>query len=218
LRRLLGWFLRIFFGLLYHPMAWTYDWVAGGVSLGMWNEWVRSVSPYLEAGRILELGHGPGHLQAELLKRNLHATGLDASAQMSRQAANRLRKGGYQPALVRGLAQSLPFVKESFQRVVATFPSEYIVDPQTLSEIYRVLSLDGQAIILALAWITGKKWLEKAARSLFRLTGQAPEWEDHFLEPVRKAGFQAHVDWIELKSSRLVIIVAQKVPEADQII
>jgi len=196
-------------------MAWTYDWVAAGVSLGMWNDWVRCVLPYLEAGSILELGHGPGLLQAELLRRGNHTVGLDASPQMSRQAARRLRKQGYQPSLVCGLAQSLPFVSESFQKIVATFPSEYIVDPLTLYEMKRVLEPGGQAIILALAWITGKKWLERAVTALFRITGQAPEWEDRFLEPVRNAGFQAHIDWIELKSSRLVIIMAQK--DADRL-
>ena len=189
-------------------MAWTYDGVAAIVSLGMWKDWVRTVIPYLKEGKILELGHGPGHLQAELLQKGYPVSGIDLSPQMSRQAARRLRKLGYQPGLLRGRAQALPFLEGSFQRVVATFPSEYIIDPQTLTEIGRVLAPGGQAIILAFAWITGDKWMERAAAWLFRITGEAPAWEDRFLDPVRKAGFQAHVDWVELKSSRLVIILA----------
>jgi hypothetical protein len=65
-------------------------------------------------------------------------------------------------------------------------------------------------VILALAWITGNTVLEKAAAWLFRVTGEAPDWKDCFLDPVRKAGFQAQVEWVELKSSRLVIILANK--------
>lgn len=194
-------------------MAWTYDWVAAIVSLGMWHSWVQSVVPYLDGSRILELGHGPGHLQAELLKKGNLIIGLDASRQMSQLAARRLWKKKYSPSLVRGFAQALPFADNSFQKIVSTFPSEYIVDPLTLAEINRVLEPGGQAIILALAWITGNKLLERAAGSLFHITGQAPEWEDRFLDPVKKAGFQAHVDWIDLKSSRLVIIVAEKIAE-----
>jgi ubiquinone/menaquinone biosynthesis C-methylase UbiE len=209
-RRLLGWILRIFFQLLYHQFAWTYDWVAAGVSLGRWNEWVKSILPYMQEGKILELGHGPGHLQAELLRKGLRSFGLDASPQMSLQAKNRLQKIGFVPQLVRGFAQSLPFGVGTFKTVVATFPSEYIVDPHTLAEIERVLEPGGKAIILALAWITGEKWLDKAAGGLFRITGQSPEWEDRFLEPVRDAGFEAHVDWVDLETSRLAIIVAQK--------
>lgn len=191
-------------------MAWTYDWVAAFVSLGRWKDWVSCVLPYFKEGIILELGHGPGHLQAKLLERRFQVIGLDASPQMSRLAKKHLRRHDLKPVLVRGVSQKLPFAENSIHNIVATFPSEYIVDPQTLSEIRRLLDSDGQAIILALAWITGRKWLERAAAGLFHITGQAPEWEDRFLEPVRKAGFQAHVDWIELKSSRLVIIVAQK--------
>jgi ubiquinone/menaquinone biosynthesis C-methylase UbiE len=209
-RQLLGGFLRIFFHLLYHQFAWTYDWVAAGVSLGRWNEWVKCILPYMQEGRILELGHGPGHLQVELLRKGLDPFGLDASPQMGLQAMNRLEKIGFISRLVRGFAQALPFKQETFQTVVATFPSEYIVDPHTLSEIERVLKPGGQVIILALAWITGEKWLEKAASGLFRVTGQSPEWEDRFLEPVRDAGFLAHADWVDLETSRLVIIVAQK--------
>lgn len=191
-------------------MAWTYDWVAAIVSLGTWHSWVRSVIPHLDGGRILELGHGPGHLQAELLEKGYPIFGLDVSRQMGRLAARRLRRKKYAPNLVRGFAQHLPFADDSFQKIVSTFPTEYIVDPLTLSEMKRVLEPGGQAIVLALAWIMGRTWYEKAASNLFRLTGQAPEWEDRFLEPVRKAGFQARLDWVNLKSSRLVIIVAEK--------
>jgi len=123
---------------------------------------------------------------------------------------NRLQKLGFASKLVSGFAQALPFEEGTFQTVVATFPSEYIVDPRTLFEIERVLEPGGQVIILALAWITGEKWLERAAGGLFRVTGQSPEWEDRFLEPVRDAGFLAHVDWVDLETSRLAIIVGQK--------
>ena len=59
----------------------------------------------------------------------------------------------------------------------------------------------GQVIIPALAWITGEKCLERAAGGLFRITGQSPEWEDRFLEPVRICGFLAHVDWVDMRKT-----------------
>jgi ubiquinone/menaquinone biosynthesis C-methylase UbiE len=58
--------------------AWSYDLVAAVVSLGQWNHWVGSVLPYLPGVNILEIGHGPGHLQ-RLLKRFGQACTCSAS-------------------------------------------------------------------------------------------------------------------------------------------
>ena len=55
--------LRFFFYLLYHSFAFAYDLVAASVSLGRWKDWVLSVVPFIEGNRVLEIGHGPGHLQ-----------------------------------------------------------------------------------------------------------------------------------------------------------
>ena len=59
--------MRVFFHLLYHPFAFTYDLVAAVVSFGQWKNWGQSILPFIDGTRILELGHGPGHLQRFLL-------------------------------------------------------------------------------------------------------------------------------------------------------
>ena len=64
LHRFLLFILRTFFKLLYHQFSWTYDWVASIVSLGEWQNWVSSVLPYIIGPNVLEIGFGPGHLQA----------------------------------------------------------------------------------------------------------------------------------------------------------
>ena len=74
-------FLRFFFHQLYHGFAWTYDFVAASVSIGRWRGWVLTALPYLEGPRVLELGHGPGHLQLALFESGLAPLGLDASRQ-----------------------------------------------------------------------------------------------------------------------------------------
>ena len=94
--------LRLFFLLLYHQFAFTYDLVAAVVSFGRWKDWVMSVIPFIEGNRILEIGHGPGHLQRALLTfrhgshgpdvlsggqaRGMVAVAIDESAPMSRLA------------------------------------------------------------------------------------------------------------------------------------
>ena len=138
-------FMRVFFNLLYHPFAFTYDLVAAIVSFGKWKDWVLSILPFIEGTRILELGHGPGHLQLALHDRGLVAVAMDESAPMGRLAKRRL---GNSHKLTRALAQKIPFASETFDTVISTFPSEYIFDMQTLSEAHRVLRSRGRLIVL----------------------------------------------------------------------
>jgi ubiquinone/menaquinone biosynthesis C-methylase UbiE len=208
--------LRIVFHLLYHPFAWTYDLVSATVSLGRWQDWVQTVVPFIEGTRVLELGHGPGHLQRILLSRGLLAFGLDESRQMGRLAKRRLLNSGYaQCSLSRGLAQSLPFPAETFGTIVSTFPSNYIFDPGTLLEVRRTLRNGGRFIVLPAAWITGQKLMERYAASLFRVTGQTPSEpveviSERFKQPFVETGFEAKIEQVEVKSSLVLIVIAEK--------
>ena len=212
--RLIQFILRPIYQLLYHQFAWTYDLVAAVVSLGHWNEWVRSSLPYVQGPRVLELGHGPGHLQLFLHEHGFQAFGLDESRPMSRQAARRLRKKGMDVKLSRGLAQSLPFAQETFQSVALTFPSEYIFNPRTLTEIHRVLAPGGRLVILPIAWITGKRPFERLAAWLFRVTGEAPgkpgELDPELKSRFARAGFEVRKEAVQFESSMLLFILAEK--------
>ena len=211
--------MRAFFNLLYNQMAWGYDLVADIVSLGMWRDWVRAVIPYLNGPQVLELGHGPGHLQVALHEKtteapnSLQVIGLDKSKQMGQIAKRRLIRHGYQSTLINGDAQMLPLPDESVHQIVATFPSEYISSPHTLEEVKRVLKPGGKLVILALAWITGKRLHQRAAAKLFEITGQAPAWDDHFLEPARMKGFEALAERVDGKNSQMQIIIITKFVE-----
>ncbi len=199
-------FMRFFFHLLYHPFAFAYDLVAATVSFGNWKDWVYSILPFIEETRILELGHGPGHLQRLLLDRGLVAVAIDESAQMGRIAKRRL---GNSQKLSRALAQQLPFAKKSFDIIIATFPTEYIFNAQTLSEVKRCLSDRGRLIVLPVAFPKSRflKWL-------YKITGESPSalteaLKSKSLQPFLDAGFHAEVKIVEVKSSTLLIIVAQ---------
>ena len=205
-------FLKVFFSLLYHSFAWSYDAIAWIVSLGRWITWINSVAPFIQGKRVLEIGHGPGHLQMTLVKQGLQVFGLDESRQMGKQAFHRIKRIG-QPKLSRGLADHLPFPSSSFDAVVSTFPSEYIILPATLQEISRVLAPGGKLVVLLAAWFSGKDWLEKAAAFLFRVTDQVPSSENQrldLLQPFLVAGYKARLDWIDIHSSRLLLVIAEK--------
>jgi ubiquinone/menaquinone biosynthesis C-methylase UbiE len=207
--------LRLFFYLLYHQMAWTYDWVAAIVSLGLWQEWVLSILPYLDGKNILELGHGPGHLQKALHNKNgspAHIFGLDASPQMSRIARRNLNRAGIIPDLVNGKAERLPFAARVFQTVASTFPSEYILHQSTLEEVYRILAPGGRLVVLTSAFITGRRYRDQAASWLFRVTRQSSPLDRRLLKTAHQAGFQVRAKEIKLKTSLIILFIAEKEP------
>ena len=205
--------LRPVYYLLYHQFAWTYDLVATIVSLGHWQDWVQAVLPFLNE-RVLELGFGPGHLQLSLGKNEFHPFGLDQSHYMARQASLRLLKQGVNSRIVSGYAQNMPFLHGIFNTVVATFPSEYILDPRTLQEIFRVLASNGKLVILPMAWITGRRLHERLAAWLFRLSGEIPGKAGRVSVALRKQltylGFKVSSQIMEVKASQVLILVAEK--------
>ncbi len=206
--------LKIFYHHLYHGFAFTYDAVAAVVSFGHWIEWTKTTLPFIQGKRVLELGHGPGHLQRILLDQGFFVVGLDKSAQMGRLVHRRLVRAGIaSPRLTRGIAQALPIQTGTFDSIVSSFPAEYIFDPRTLSEAHRVLRTGGRLIILPAAWPKSLplKWL-------YRVTGESPAEGMDVLrgkisQPFLRAGFEVSIKILEVKSSMLLIVLAQKPAE-----
>jgi ubiquinone/menaquinone biosynthesis C-methylase UbiE len=199
--------LRIFFQFLYHQFAFTYDLVAAAVSFGHWKDWILEVVPFIEGTRTLEIGHGPGHLQRILLSRGLVAVAIDESASMSRLAKHNTDGSAH---LTRGLAQHLPFCNEVFDTIIATFPTEYFTDPQTLSEVKRCLSDGGRFVVLPAAM--PKNWF---LAWLFKVTGQASSdavkiVREKLEEPFIESNFDVETHIIERNSGTLIVIVAKR--------
>ena len=216
--RLIARTLNFLYHHLYHDLAFTYDAVAAIVSFGKWIEWTKTVLPHIEGTRVLELGHGPGHLQRLLLKMRSAKSpdfaiivGLDESSQMGRLARRRLLHSGYaQPNLTRGLGQRLPFAAESFDSIVATFPADYIFAAQTASEARRFLRTGARRIVLPVAWPKNRflTWL-------YRVTNEAPSEALNVVkskigQPFVRAGFEVRVETLEVQSSVLLIVLAKK--------
>jgi ubiquinone/menaquinone biosynthesis C-methylase UbiE len=145
--------LRAAFRQLYTNFAWTYDAVAAMVSLGEWQEWGRTALGFIEppGGRadckLLEIGHGPGHLHLTLRQMGYCVAGVDLSPQMSAIARHRLRQAGLSNSLARASVFHLPFPDAAFTSVISTFPAEFIFAPQMLAEAWRVLAQDGRMVV-----------------------------------------------------------------------
>ncbi len=210
-------FLRFFFHLLYHSLAWAYDLVAAVVSLGRWNRWTHTALDYLEGRRILEMGYGTGHLMQTLLRRGYDAAGLDESRQMAIIAGRRLRRSLGKDAglpLVRAVGAAIPFPPETFDTVVATFPAPYIGAPETLAEIQRVLRPGGRLVIVLAAYHTGRSLLERAQAWVFRVTGESPRFDptlrERLLALFEHSGLKPQIEWREGHKEHILLVFARK--------
>lgn len=214
--------LRFGFYLLYNPFAFTYDLVANVVSLGRWWAWQRAALNFLPpAGNndILEVGHGTGHLLETLHQRGYQPLALDLSPNMGRIARRRLRQRGLAPRIVRGSVLHLPLPAHSLNAIVATFPTEYIIQTATIAEFRRVLRPGGRLVFVPAATLLGGGPVRGVIRLAFWLTGQSaslaptldhlPGWARYAQAHYQQAGFTVQVETVALADSRVWVVVAE---------
>ena len=206
--------MRFFFKHLYTTIAWAYDFVAWTSSMGQWRSWQSVAIQDLPQGDLIELGPGPGHLLLQLAEVGRNVIGVEVSPQMIRLAARRLRQNDFPVRLVRAHAQRLPLPGGMFGAVISSFPSEYIFDPLTLSEALRVLRPGGVWIIVGVARITGRSLPDRFAACLYRFTGQSGEPQTGWDDALRKVGFDAHLERVQLPRAEVLRVVATKPKDA----
>ncbi len=124
---------------LYRELAWSYDSVSWLVSLGAWTRWRATALPHVRGDRILEIGFGTGALLATLAEQYDFVVGLELSSAMHMQSARKLARLGLAVPRLQAPTQQMPFVAGTFDTIISTFPSNYIVNPATLRECERVL-------------------------------------------------------------------------------
>jgi SAM-dependent methyltransferase len=197
--------------LLYNELAWTYDFVAGCVSLGNWKAWGRTSIRHLRGKRILELAHGPGHLLAALKQASYEPVGIDLSPRMSRQAARGLRRAGIDVPLVRCRAEALPFRSGAFDAAVATFPTNFILDPRTLRDVARVTDRAGRLVIVAAASLGGRGLLSKPIEALYEVTGQSEPMPHGDELAFVQAGWAIQTAYEIVGGSNVFLVIGDKV-------
>ena len=208
---------RFCFHQFYNRFALTYDFVSRCVSLGHWRSWQRTVLPLLPppaAGPVLELAHGTGDLQIDLIGAGYLSFALDRSPNMGRLAQRKLAKLGLHGQLVRAEAQNLPFGASSFPSVVCTFPTAFILQPATLRELARVLAPGGQAVLVLVGQLGGRGALARFIRLLYRLTGQSDQVEadEALCERFQHPAFAVKAETVRLDGSaaQLLILTRQR--------
>ncbi len=204
--RIRGRLCKIAFESLYGPFAWAYDWVSKTFFMGQWRVWQRATIPHLKGPKVLEVGMGTGNLQVDLVRAGFEVWGVDASAQMVKQAKRKVRGLGLSTdRMSRARAQKLPFSTGYFGSVVSTFPSEYIAEHETLGELARVLEPGGRLVIVPGGWLAPKgakaKTLEGIARAVYGY--KAGDASDAEAIERRLMGSEGWYGWIGLLRTRM---------------
>ena len=187
-------------------------------SVGQWRAWQRRALPRLPSGRVLEMAHGTGDTLIDLAEAGFQPIGIDQSPYMGGIARRKLARRGLRLPLVRGRAEALPFASGSFPAIVATFPTEYIIEPKALAEFHRVLQSAqpasgrpaGRLVFVPVARITGDSMAHRLAAWLFSATGQAGPWPPQVEARYRAARFRARTESDLLPWSEVVIVIAEK--------
>ena len=203
-------FVKFGFRLLYHELAFTYDAVAWLVSLGQWQAWGRTALDRVRGPRVLEIGHGPGHLLTALARSGRQPIGIDLSPQMGRLAQQNMRRAGVRVPQVQCRVQALPFRSGEFDSVVATFPSDYIADVATLREVQRVTNDRGRLIVVFGAQLIGREPSKLLIEWLYRITGQREAKLDDEESIFDRVGMPARIETETVGASTVTLIVADK--------
>jgi len=201
--------MRLFFGLLYNQLAWSYDLVACLVSFGQWRAWGRAALGHLRGNRILELGHGPGHLLLALSDKGFAPVGVDLSQAMVQQARRRVRRAHACVPLVRASTQMLPFSANAFDSIVATFPTDFVCDPKTLAQVKHVLAPGGRLVVAASVRFEGTGLTSRFLAWLYYVTGQSEPSPESFGAWLEHASLSSRIVWEKVGDASVMVVIAE---------
>ena len=120
----------------------------------VWRKKVASLLPKKENISVLDLATGTGDLLLSMndYSQNLkYGVGLDMAGEMLKYAVIKTddKKLSEKLSFVRGDAVNIPFAESTFDAVTIAFGIRNVVDvDKSLSEMYRILSKNGKALIL----------------------------------------------------------------------
>lgn len=204
------WLIKLGFHLLYYQMAWTYDVVAWSASFGQWAAWRRLALSFLRPGSTLELAFGTGAFFIDLTKAGFHPLGVDLSPYMARLASRRLHRRSLPLLLSRAKAQALPFPSNHFTNVVATFPTDYMLEPATMAEVHRVLKNGGRLVVVFEGQLRGPWPVRPFIDWLYQITGQRSLPPTRPLKLLTAAHFDARWEMVEQNGVSARLLIADK--------
>ena len=145
--------------------------------MGDWYQWVFQIEEFLnEDDKILEVGIGTGKLIERLEKKKYFIVGIDRSKQMLGMIRSKFQSRNLKVCKADNLF--LPFRDHSFNKVIATFPSDYAFKKQFLLDVRRILKLNGELITLMGVIFSQNGIANNFYRFVYWISGQTKSKED----------------------------------------
>ena len=164
--------------------------------------------PHVAGKRILEIGCGTGYLLERLASPAGSVVGLDISQGMLREARKRLSREDKKVHLIQGSYYDIPFEKESFDCVLATFALTHAPDLlPVLGEIARVLEPGGRLVIVDVGPPIKPSSGSRLMTRMWRILGDYPRDESPYLD---SAGFKVAYRRELSKLGTVHLLVAEK--------
>jgi len=202
-RKFVGWFLQG----LYVSFAWGYDIIAKFVSFGNWTQWTIQIKKFLNyEEKILEVGIGTGHLHKYLLNEKYQIYGCDLSKQMIKISSSRVKES--EPKIFRADNNKLPLRDNSFSKIIATFPSEYIFSDDFLNKSQQLLIKGGELIVLLSVNFVKNDITSRFYRILYKITGQSlsKSYSEKLIQKIYGSNWDVNIDWEPYKNVELCFV------------
>ena len=165
---------------------------------------------YLHPGPTLELAYGTGGLFVDMLETGHQPVGIDVSPFMAGLTRQKLTQRQLPLNINRAKAQSLPFSSGHFANVVATFPTDYIFQPDTLAEISRVLNSTGRLVIVIEGQLRGPKPIRPFIDWLYQITNQKGFPKGKPLDQLAQHNLNAQWQIVQQNGASARLIIANK--------
>jgi len=131
---------------IYSKFAVHYDYFMAVFPL--WKKWLKSVLPYIQGDRIIDISFGPGYLFLKY-PRDTKLHGLDYNEVMVARGKEKMKKQNISVDIIQGNVQSMPYSDEYFDTIINTMAfTGYPNGIKALDEMLRVLKKDGVVLML----------------------------------------------------------------------
>jgi ubiquinone/menaquinone biosynthesis C-methylase UbiE len=162
----------------------------------------------LYGNKVLDVGCGTGALLLNLHLAGYTAYGLDKSEDMIKICRKKFSYRALPITIFHSECTNIPLNNEAVDSVVATFPTDYILDEKCYKEIHRVLSNEGRLLILDEPYFIKKNPINYLFNFLVSF-GSDRKLKD-IANSLNKFGFETSIEIFQDTCSSVKLLVANK--------